>query len=91
VAVTGQSVQMMGGGGPVAVASKAVAAATSKYNDKFILHDSTTGQPIANHEYAIVRQSGAVEYGTTDDAGHTHLLSSQAESEDVKIYAGGAL
>ena len=88
VAVTGQSVQMMGGGGPAAVAA---VAATSKYNDKFILHDSTTGQPIANHEYAIVRQSGAVEYGTTDDAGHTHLLSSQAESEDVKIYVGGAL
>jgi len=91
VAVTGQSVQMMGGGGPAAVAAVAAVAAPSKYNDKFILHDSTTGQPIANHEYAIVRQSGAVEYGTTDDAGHTHLLSSQAESEDVKIYAGGAL
>lgn len=89
VAVTGQSVQMMGGGGPAAVASKAVAAvaATILFDDKFRLLNDDTGLPLSQTEYAIRRATGNIEYGTTDEEGHTHLLSSTAESESVDIFA----
>jgi type VI secretion system secreted protein VgrG len=88
VAVTGQSVQMMGGGGAAAVASKAMAAAvaTTLFDDKFKLLDNKTGQPLTQTDYAVKRASGDIEHGTTDDVGHTHLLSSIAKSESIAIF-----
>jgi len=91
VAVTGQSVQMMGGGGPAAVASKSVASTPSVFDDKYIIINESSGLPLANLEYAMVRQNGDIEHGITDDAGHTHLLSSQVAPEDVNIYIGESL
>jgi len=58
-----------------------------KFNDKFQLIDEVTNQPMANTAYAILRGSGNVEHGTTDENGHTNLLSSLIESESVAIYA----
>jgi hypothetical protein len=97
VAVMGQSVQMMGGGGAAAVASKAAApavavaavaavAATTSFDDKIKLLSDDTGQPLAQTDYAIKRASGAIEHGTTDDVGHTHLLSSVAASEHIQLF-----
>lgn len=56
------------------------------FNERFILLDDTTGQPLANTEYAILRGSKKIEYGTTDANGHTHILSATAEAEPIEIY-----
>jgi uncharacterized Zn-binding protein involved in type VI secretion len=56
------------------------------YDDRFQLLDAQTGDPLGNFEYAIVRGTGEIEYGVTDVNGHTHLLSSTANSESVHIY-----
>jgi uncharacterized protein (DUF2345 family) len=50
------------------------------------LLDDVTGEPITHTEYAIRRASGAIEHGTTDAQGHTHLLSATANAEVVDIY-----
>jgi uncharacterized Zn-binding protein involved in type VI secretion len=63
-----------------------VASTATLFNDKFRLIDEDNGRPLAHVEYAIVRESGEIEYGTTDEDGHTHLLSSTAKSEEVEIY-----
>lgn len=58
----------------------------SKFDDKFVLLDAETGMPLSHTEYAIRRESGEVEFGTTDAAGHTHLLSATANAEVIEIY-----
>lgn len=58
-----------------------------QFDDKFKLWDEETGEPLANAPYAIKRASGSLEHGTTDDQGHTHILSSTLESESIEIYA----
>jgi uncharacterized Zn-binding protein involved in type VI secretion len=58
-----------------------------QFDDKFKLVDDETGEPLANTGYAVKRASGAIEHGTTDDEGHTHLLASTAAIESVEIYA----
>ena len=57
-----------------------------QFNDKFILQDAETGEPIAHAEYAIRRESGEIEHGTSDADGHTHLLSATASAELIEIY-----
>jgi uncharacterized Zn-binding protein involved in type VI secretion len=61
-------------------------AENSQFDDKFILLDAVTGNPIPYTEYAIRRKSGDIEYGTSDADGHTHLLSATAIAEVVEIY-----
>lgn len=56
------------------------------YDEKFQLMDGKSGLPLGNVEYAIVRQTGAIEHGSTDASGYTHLLSSTQKSEIVDIY-----
>ncbi len=58
----------------------------SQYNDKLLLVDDATGRPLSNIEYAIRRPSGQLEFGSTDENGHTHMLSATVESESVEIY-----
>jgi len=60
--------------------------AAEMFDDKFVLVDEDTGLPLANVQYAIKRASGELEFGTTDDGGHTHLLSATAQSEPIDIY-----
>jgi uncharacterized Zn-binding protein involved in type VI secretion len=67
-------------------AAETASSGTSRFDDKFVLVDAETGNPLAFTEYAIRRASGAVEHGTTDAAGHTHLLSATASAEVVDIY-----
>lgn len=75
-------------GGEAYVGSGAAQAAKNaeQYDDRLVLIDDATGQPLVNAEYAIRRASGDVEFGTTDENGHTHLLSATTESESVEIY-----
>lgn len=56
------------------------------FNDRFVLLDEDTGRPLTNKEYAVVRANGKLEFGTSDDSGLTHLLSTTADAELVEIY-----
>jgi uncharacterized Zn-binding protein involved in type VI secretion len=67
-------------------ASMPEASVGTQFDDRFVLIDEASGEPIAHTEYAIRRQSGEVEYGTTDADGHTHLLSATARAELIDIY-----
>jgi len=66
--------------------SMCVVSNTAEFDDKFILLDAETGSPISHTEYAIRRASGEVEFGTTDAAGRTHLLSATTNAEVIEIY-----
>lgn len=57
-----------------------------RFNDRFVLLDDVSGQPLVQAEYAIKRESGELEHGTTDEEGHTHLLSETAQAEAIEIY-----
>lgn len=58
----------------------------NQFDDKFTLLDAVTGNPIPYTEYAIRRESGEIEHGTSDAEGHTHLLSATASAEVIEIY-----
>jgi hypothetical protein len=58
----------------------------SGFDDRFRLLDNETKEPLASFEYAIERANGEIEYGVTDESGHTHLLSSTANAESIQIY-----
>ncbi len=57
-----------------------------QFNEKFMLIDDETGDPLSNTEYAIRRASGEIEHGTTDVHGCTHLLAATASAEQIDIY-----
>jgi uncharacterized Zn-binding protein involved in type VI secretion len=57
-----------------------------RFDDKFVLLDELSGRALAFTEYAIRRASGAVEFGTTDAEGHTHLLSATAQAEAIHLF-----
>lgn len=56
------------------------------FDDKFILVDADTDVPMRHTEYAVKRENGSIEFGTTDELGHTHLLTATAASESIDIY-----
>ncbi|MDT8842209.1 hypothetical protein ParKJ_32770 [Paraburkholderia fungorum] len=41
------------------------------FNDKYLLRDRITGDPLKNHPYEIVRGDGTRLSGVTDELGHT--------------------
>ncbi|MCS0590359.1 PAAR domain-containing protein [Massilia norwichensis] len=58
----------------------------TSFDDRFVLLDDVTNEPLVHTEYAIRRASGAIEHGITDAQGHTHLLSATAIAEVIDIY-----
>ena len=66
-------------------------AAGPAFSERFVLVDDHNGVPLPSREYAVVRACGKLEFGTSDAAGQTHLLSATAQSECVEIYAQGAM
>lgn len=62
---------------------------TVGFDDRYVLLDSKTAQPLASTEYAIRRASGDAEFGITDAEGRTHLLAANAQAEDVTIFVEG--
>lgn len=66
--------------------SAAETAGKKQFNDKFMLIDDETGNPLLHTEYAIRRASGEIEHGTTDANGCTHLLATTASAEQIDIY-----
>lgn len=70
--------------------SSAVASsitAVTMFNDRYVLIDEETGEPLTNAEYALRRESGNVEFGTTDAQGRTHLLAAALQAESIQIYS----
>lgn len=67
----------------------AVAPTSDLHTDMFVLRDLSTGAPLANTDYAILRASGEFEYGRTNAHGHTHMLSTVAQAEGIDVYAEG--
>ena len=61
------------------------------FTDRFVLVDDDNGAALPNREYAVVRASGKLEFGTSNAAGETHLLSATAQAESVEIYAQGPI
>ena len=82
------------GGSSVAGRNRPISAASITsfvaeiYDDRFILRDSI-GRPLVHCSYAVQREAGSFEYGETDAAGHTHLLSSVANAESIQIFLAG--
>lgn len=69
--------------------TQAAAVAASKdtmFNDRYVLVDEDTGEPLTNTEYALKGTSGKFEFGTTDANGHTHLIATSATSEPIDIF-----
>ena len=64
----------------------AAATGNKQFDEKFMLIDDETGNPLPHTEYAIRRASGEIEHGTTDANGCTHLLATTASAEQVDIY-----
>jgi uncharacterized Zn-binding protein involved in type VI secretion len=71
---------------PSAESLLSTAPSSIDFDDRFKLFDASANRPLADMEYAILRANGEIEHGITDGGGHTHLLSSTIESEDVHIY-----
>ncbi len=61
------------------------------FTDRYALVDDHDGAPLPCREYALVRASGKLEFGTSDALGQTHLLSITAQPEFVEIYAQGLM
>lgn len=55
-------------------------------DDRYVLLGVSDGKPLAHTAYAIEREDGGIEHGTTDADGHTHLLRQTLEVEHVRIY-----
>ncbi|WP_229257365.1 PAAR domain-containing protein [Duganella callida] len=57
------------------------------FDDRYVLIDEETGDPLPKTEYALRRENGEVEFGTTDSQGHAHLLTAAAQAESIQLYA----
>ena len=67
------------------------AASNMTFTDRFALVDEHDGSPLSCREYAVVRASGKLEFGTSDAFGQTHLLSTTSHAECVEIYVQGVM
>lgn len=68
-------------------AAKSAIGKVTMFDDKYVLIDEETGDPLPKTEYALRRKNGKVEFGTTDVQGHTHLLAAAAQAESIQIYS----
>lgn len=57
--------------GPSSVAEHMNSLPKPAFNDKYVLRDRITGDPLKNHPYEIVRGDGTRLSGVTDELGHT--------------------
>ncbi|MBX8500538.1 hypothetical protein [Pseudomonas lijiangensis] len=58
---------------------------SAPFSAKFKLINETTGDPMANHAYAIQRADGSIEQGVSDAQGFTHRVRSHV-AESVKVF-----
>ncbi|MCC6075340.1 PAAR domain-containing protein [Pseudomonas sp. GCM10022188] len=89
---------VVGGSGTVIIGNRytpapftaPVPVTTPGFDEQFVLKDAQ-GNPIANRQYLLVRESGQQEAGVTDAQGLTHRLAEHVSAEKIDIYiaAGG--
>lgn len=53
------------------------------FDEAFVLKNKITGEPLANVNYRIKHPTGEYEYGTTDAAGRTNVIDTDAAAELV--------
>ncbi|WP_090140046.1 PAAR domain-containing protein [Limnohabitans sp. DM1] len=58
------------------------------FDDRYVLRN-TDGQVMTNTYYAAQKSDGAMEYGTTDETGHTHFYLTGEDSEQITFYIAG--
>ncbi len=73
--------------GTTSSSAETSANSVTMYDERYVLIDDESGEPLAKTEYALRRESGKVEFGTTDAQGHTHLLAAVAQAESIQIYS----
>lgn len=73
-----------------AAAATAINTVAGKFDDAFILVSQKTGTPLKQRHYKVIHANGAVETGTTDDQGMTHLVKSDvAEQLSIELQEEG--
>lgn len=55
------------------------------FDEQFVLTD-TSGAPMANSRYLLVREDGSEEEGVTNDQGLTHRVTRHKQAEKIDIY-----
>ncbi|UQY33734.1 PAAR domain-containing protein [Pseudomonas fulva] len=55
------------------------------FDEQFVLSD-TSGAPMANSRYLLVREDGSEEEGVTNDQGLTHRVTRHKQAEKIDIY-----
>jgi len=88
--LAGLAASQTSGPTPDALDATAESSVPDQYDDRYILLGVSDGKPLANTEYAIEREDGSIEHGTTDADGGTHLLKRTADAEHIRVYLGGA-
>ncbi|MDP9900173.1 PAAR domain-containing protein [Variovorax ginsengisoli] len=58
------------------------------FDDRYILRDES-GQPMPYTYYAAKKLDNSIEYGTTDEAGHTHIFLTGEEESSIIFYIAG--
>lgn len=61
------------------------------FADQFQLIDEDSGEPVGERQYAVVRDSGKLEFGTSNPSGLTHVLSATSHAEFVVIFVEGSM
>lgn len=70
-------------------AQRTAAAGGLRYDEAFLIR-AADGKPQVNRRYRVLREDGAIEHGTTDSAGMTHLLrSSRSEVLSIEVAEEG--
>lgn len=54
------------------------------FDDRYILRDES-GQPMPHTYYAAKKLDNPIEYGTTDEAGHTHMFLTGEEESSISF------
>ena len=57
----------------------------SGFDEQFVLTD-TSGAPMANSRYLLVREDGSEEEGVTNEQGLTHRVTRHKQAEKIDIY-----
>ncbi|WGS51929.1 type VI secretion system tip protein VgrG [Paraburkholderia sp. D15] len=73
--------------GPSSVAEHLNSLDKPAFNDKYLLRDRISGDPLKNHPYEIIRADGSRLSGVTDELGHT----SEQKSNDIETVVIRAL
>ena len=82
--VKGSGHSLAGGASGAANLGKLPDSRAKLFDEQFIVKNEETGQPLPNRPYRIKRADGIYEYGTTDESGRTHLVST-SEVEKILI------